>query len=275
MLYKASGMLSFAQGDLLTVGAFIGWSLFTGNVFRFMPGLPYPVAFIIVAVVMFFLGVVIERVIIRRLIEKKTQIIYVVLATIAISFILQNGAMLIWGTHMHNYPEIFPVEFVRILGVNVRTPALLVVGVAAISMVGLHIFMNKTKYGTAMRAATMDPLAARSCGVNVSFTTSMTWGIAASLAGIAGVILGPMFGVFVILGASIGFKGFAGAVIGGYGNMYGAIIGGILFGLLETFVSGYLVNLLNLNRDVIAFSILLIFLFIRPTGLFNESAIHD
>jgi len=271
MLYKASGMLSFAQGDLLTVGAFIGWTLFAGTIFGWMPNLPYPVAFILVAVIMFFLGVFIERVIIRRLIQKKTQMIYVVLATIAISFILQNGSMLIWGTHMHSYPQIFPVEAVRIFGVQVRTPALLVVGVSAVAMVGLHIFMNKTKFGTAMRAATMDPLAARSCGVNVSFTTGITWGVASALAGIAGIILGPMFGVFVILGASIGFKGFAGAVIGGYGNMYGAIVGGILFGLLETFISYWA----SAYRDVIAFSILLIFLFVRPTGLFNESAIHD
>jgi len=266
MLYKASGMLSFAQGDLLTVGAFVGWTLF-GSL-----NLPYAIAFVLVAIIMFFVGIVIERVVIRRLVDKKTLGIYIVLATIALSFILQNSSMLIWGTHMHSYPPVFPVHAVRIFGVNVQTSALLVLAVSAIAMVALHFFMNKTKFGTAMRAATMDPLAARSCGVNVSLTTGMTWGIAASLAGIAGIIIGPMFGVFVMLGANIGGKGFSGAVMGGYGNMYGAILGGILLGLMETFVSGYISSA---YRDMIAFGVLLLFLFIKPTGIFNESAIMD
>ena len=266
MLYKASGMLSFAQGDLLTVGAFIGWTLF-GSL-----NLPYPIAFVVVALVMFVFGLVIERIIIRRLVNKKTLGIYIVLATIALSFIIQNSSMLIWGTHMHTYPAVFGTHAVRILGVNVQTSALLVLAVSLVAMVGLHFFMNKTKFGTALRAATMDPLAARSCGINVSFTTGFTWGIAAALAGIAGIIIGPMFGVFVMLGANIGGKGFAGAVMGGYGNMYGAIVGGILLGLLETFVSGYVSSA---YRDLIAFAVLLIFLFVKPTGIFNEKAIID
>jgi Branched-chain amino acid ABC-type transport system, permease components len=266
LLYKASGMLSFAQGDLLTVGAFVGWTLF-GRL-----KLPYAVAVAVVAIVMFIMGVIIERFVIRRLVDKKTLAIYIVLATIAISFILQNSSMVIWGTHMHSYPAVFSVSAIRILGVNVQPSVLLVMAVSAVAMVGLHFFMNKTKFGTAMRAATMDPLAARSCGINVSFTTGMTWGIAAALAGIAGVIIGPMFGVFVMLGSTIGSKGFAGAVMGGYGNMYGAIVGGILLGLLETFIAGYVSSA---YRDLIAFSILLTFLFVRPTGIFNESAIVD
>ena len=266
LLYKASGMLSFAQGDLLTVGAFMGWTLF-GSM-----ALPYPFALVVVALVMFMIGVIIEWVVIRRLVNKKTLAIYIVLATIAISFILQNGSMLIWSTNILNYPPVFATHAVRILGVNVQTSALLVLGVSITAMVGLHFFMNKTKYGTAMRAATMDPLAAKSCGINVSMTTGMTWGIAAALAGIAGIIIGPMFGVFVTLGANIGGKGFASAVMGGYGNMYGAIVGGILLGLLETFISGYISSA---YRDIIAFAVLLIFLFVRPRGIFNESAIME
>jgi len=272
MLYKASGMLSFAQGDLLTMGGFIGWSLFAGTVFGLGLRLPYPIAFILVAVIMFAFGMIIERFVIRRLVQRKTHMIYIVLATIALSFILQNGSMLVWGTHMHSFPSIFPVHAIRILGVNVQTPALLVLGVSIISMIGLHLFMNKTKFGTAMRAATMDPLAAESCGIKVAMTTGITWGVAAALAGIAGIILGPMFGMFVMLGSSIGGKGFAGAVMGGYGNIYGAIVGGLLLGLLETFTSGYISSS---YRDLIVYSVLLLFLFIKPTGIFNEGAIHD
>ena len=129
-----------------------------------------------------------------------------------------------------------------------------------VSMVVLHLFMNKTKLGTAMRASSMDSMAAESCGINVSLTTGITWGVSAMLAAMAGILIGPMYGVYSFLGANLGNKGFAGAIAGGYGNMYGAIVGGYVS-------SAY--------KNLIAYVALLLFLCIKPTGLFNERAIQD
>ena len=266
LLYKASGMMSFVQGDLLTVGAFLGYTFF--SVWK----IPFAVSFIMVGVIMFAFGLLLERGVISRLVRKKTLPIYTVLATFAVSYILQNGAMLVWGSNMLSYPSVFSLEMVNILGVNVKTEALLTIAISLIAMYGLHLFMNHTKFGTTMRAATMDPMAARSCGINVSLTTGITWGIAASLAALAGILIGPLYGVFTTLGAVIGRKGFSGAVMGGYGHMYGAIVGGVVLGLLETFTSGYVSSA---YKDLIAYIVLLVFLFVKPTGIFNERAIAD
>lgn len=266
LIYKASGMMSFAQGDLLTIGAFLGYTFFG------MLKLPFAVSFILVFIVMFCLGFFMERTVISRLVKKKVLPIYTVLATIAISYILQNGAMFIWGSNMLTFPRIFGETSIKIFGVGVQPEAVICIGVSVVCMITLHIFMKYTKFGTAMRASAMDPMAARSCGINVSFSTGMTWGIAAAMASIAGMLIGPVYGVFTTLGATIGRKGFSSAVMGGYGNMYGAMVGGILLGLLETFTTGYVSSA---YKDLFAYVVLLVFLFVKPTGIFNERAIAE
>ena len=139
-------------------------------------------------------------------------------------------------------------------------------------MILLHFFMTKTMLGTSMRAAAMDSLAAESCGINVSLSTGVTWGLAASLASLAGILIGPMYGVYSMLGATIGRKGFSGAVIGGYGNMYGAMLGGLLLGIAETMLAGYISSS---YKNLLAYIVLIVFLFVKPTGIFNERAIQD
>lgn len=194
------------------------------------------------------------------------------MATIAISYIIQNGVQLGWGTIALYFPSVFSVMSVKVFGTSVQPEALLCVIVSLICMLLLHFFMTKTKFGTSMRAAAMDSIAAEACGIDVSLSTGVTWGLAAGLAAIGGILLGPIYGVFSMLGATIGRKGFSGAVIGGYGNMYGAIVGGIILGLAETFVTGYASST---YKNLIAYVLLIVFLFVKPTGLFNEKAIQD
>ena len=122
-----------------------------------------------------------------------------------------------------------------------------------------------------MRAAAMDPLAASSLGINVSMTTGLTWGISTALAGGIGVLLGPVYGVSTGMGDIIGNKGFAGAVIGGYGNMYGAIIGSLLLGFIETFAAGYITTT---YKDFISFFILIVVMIRLPRGLF-KAKVYD
>jgi branched-chain amino acid transport system permease protein len=266
LIYKASGLMSFAQGDMLTLGAFLGY-MFYGQL-----KLPFVVSLVCVMLCMFGLGQLLERGIIRVLLKNNVLPVYIVLATIAISYIIQNAAMMIWGTQTLTFPPIFGSSLVELFGVKVQPEAIFCIIMSVICMLFLHVFMKYTRFGTAMRAAAMDPTAARACGINTSFSTGVTWGLSAGVAAVGGMLLGPIYGVFTMLGAIIGRKGFSSAVIGGFGNMYGAMLGGILLGLIETGTSAYVSSA---YKDMISYSILLIFLFVKPTGIFNEQAITE
>lgn len=266
LIYKASGLLTFAQGDLLTLGAFLGVTFYNRL------NLPFAVSLILAVLLAFFLGMVVERFIIRRLLDKKVMIIYVVLATIAVSYIIQNGTMIGFGTKTLYFPAIFPFKTIRLGSISVQTESIVCIIVAVLCMLILHFFMSKTKLGTAMRAASMDRMAAEARGIDVSLTTGLTWGLAAGMAALGGMLIGPVFGVYTTLGSVIGKKGSAAAVTGGYGNMYGAIVGGLLLGIVETLVAGLWTSEL---KDMISYIILLVFLFVKPTGLFNERALQE
>ena len=162
LIYKASGLMSFVQGDMLTLGAFLG--------------LTYWLSLLLTMLCAFAFGMLLEKGVIRRLLNKKVMPIYVVLATIAISYILQNGSQLIWGTWTLNFPSVFKASTVKLFGLlAVQPEVILCLILSMVSMVVLHLFMNKTKLGTAMRASSMDSMAAESCGINVSLTTGITW----------------------------------------------------------------------------------------------------
>ncbi len=279
LIYKASGLMSFVQGDIMTLGAFLGLSFF--NMFRVQPGeggqnasnlTAFIISVVLTTIASFLFGILLEKGAIRKLLNKNVMAIYIVLATIAISYIIQNGAQLAWGTIALPFPSVFKVITVKIMGVGIQPEMISCVVLSAICMVILHIFMTKTKMGTSMRAAAMDAKAAEACGIDVSMSTGVTWGLAAGLAAIAGILVGPIYGVYSVLGSFIGRKGFSAAVIGGYGNMYGAMVGGIILGLVETLVAGYASSTL---KNLIAYLLLIIFLFVKPTGIFNERAIQD
>ena len=265
LIYKASGLMNFVQGDLLTLGAFLGLTFYR------MLKLPFAVSLVFTISIAFLIGVFIEWGVIRQLVGKRNLApIYVVLATIALSYIIQNGSQLTWGSSAQHFPALFKNETVKIISREVQMESVFCIAAAAAIMGILHFFMKYTRLGTSMRAAAMDPLAARACGINVYINTGITWGLAAGLAAFGGMLIGPIYGVYSMLGANIGRKGFSSAVVGGYGNMYGAMVGGLLIGLLETFVAGYISSM---YKDMIAYLVLLIFLFLKPTGIFNETAI--
>jgi len=265
LIYKASGLMSLAQGDMLMFGAFLGITFY-----KYLQ-LPFIVALLLTMLIMFLLGMFIERVMVTKLIEKGAQTVYIILCTISISMILQNSAMLTWGSNVLQFPAIFNSASVKIFGVSVAPENLLVLGVGIIIMVALQLFLTKTKFGISMRAAAQDEVAASALGINVPLTKGTAWGIASMLAGAIGVVVGPVFGVYMSMGAMIGQKAFAGAVVGGYGNMFGAIIGGVFFGFLETFVSAYLTS--N-YKDFITFGILIVVMILMPKGIFNEEVME-
>ena len=265
LIYKASGLMSLAQGDMLMIGSFLGLTFY-----KFL-GLPFFVSLLLVMVIMFALGMLIERVLVTSLLAKGAQTVYVILCTIAISMLLQNGAMFAWGSNVKQFPSIFGIATINLFGYEIMPERLLCLGVGIVCMLALHFFMQKSKFGTSMRAAAQDELAASALGINVPMTKGAAWGIASMLAGAIGVVIGPIFGVYTAMGSLIGQKAFASAVVGGYGNMYGAIVGGIFFGFVETFVSAYVTSL---YKDFISFAILIIVMIFMPTGLFKEQVME-
>ena len=267
LIYKASGLMNFAMGDILTLGAFIGWT------FAKKAGLPYFAALIITMVVMFFFGILLEKGVIRVILNRTSNAIFIVLATIAASYIIRNGSQFIWGTTQLNFPSIIKgFKGIQLGTYRLQVEPLVCIAFSICMMILLHFFMTKSRFGTAMRAAAQDPTAAKSCGINISLTTGITWGLASGIAAIGGILIGPLYGVYTMLGASIGRKCFASAVAGGYGNMYGAIVGGFIVGIAETMIAGYVSSM---YKDMFVYLLLLIFLFVKPTGLFNEKTIQE
>jgi branched-chain amino acid transport system permease protein len=266
MIYKASGLMTLAQGDMLMIGAFLGMTFY-----KYL-GLPFIVSLLLTMAIMFALGLFIQRFLVTILLNKGAQMVYVILCTISISMVLQNIAMFSWGSNVMQFPPLFKTATVNILHHKIIPENLLCLAVGVVFMVALQFFMKKTRFGTSMRAAAQDELAAAAIGINVPATKGAAWGIASMLAGSIGVVVGPIFGVYMSMGAMIGQKAFAGAVVGGYGNMYGAIVGGMFFGFVETFISAYVTSL---YKDFISFGILILVMVVMPTGLFHEAVMED
>jgi branched-chain amino acid transport system permease protein len=263
-IYRASGMMTLAQGDLFSLGGYFGWTLYA------ILGLPFFLAVLISMAFMFIVGTAIERFYIGTMNKKQASMIFIVVGTAAISIILQNICTYIWPKSVVHFPPIFNNVSINIAGIAFQPENFLALGVSLICMIGIHYFMKKSKFGTAMRAAAQDKKAARACGIDVASTTRITWGIAAAVAALGGCLLGPIYGLYSSLGQSIGKKGFAGAVTGGYGNMYGAMIGGVFIGLVETMTAGYIDSS---YKDLVAYGMLLLILVVKPTGIFNEKAL--
>lgn len=261
LIYQASGYMNFTQSELLMFGAFLGLT------FVETYKLPFPVALVLSMVIMFAVGWMMERFIIRFLVNKKAKNILVVLATIALAIIVQNSAMLIWDTMPHYFPNIFKnTKPIQMFGASISRDSLLAIAVAVAAMLALHFFLNKTKFGTSMRAAAQSKPAASCMGINVNLTIGVTYGIAAALACLGGVLVAPTLTVSTNLGTQLGAKSFAGAVIGGYGHIYGAIVGALFIGLLETFVAAYVSSMF---KDFIVYGVMIAVMIIKPSGIFN------
>lgn len=266
LIYRASGIMNLSQGDLMCLGGFLGYTFYN------LLGLPILLALLCTVICAFIIGCLLEKFVIRPIFRRRVSTSSLILATVAISYILQSVELVIWGGTPLSLNSFLSIETITVGGVIYQTESLMCIAVAVICMIVLHLFMKKTSFGIAMRAAAMDQDAARSCGINVDSTTRITWAISTGVAGLAGMLIGPLYGVTTTLGTSMSAKGFASAVIGGYGDMYGALIGGGVLSFLETFVAGYISSSL---REMIAYIAVLIVLFIRPRGILNVEAVQD
>lgn len=260
MVYGIAKMLNFAHGDVIMVGAYI--CFFAINSF----GLPPIVGVLCAMLVCTALGVVIERLAYKPL--RQAPSLAVLITAIGVSYFLQNAAQLAWSSN----PKVFPTIFGNInlpLGpISVSLTTIVTILVCVFIMIGLTAFTGKTKIGKAMRACSEDKGAAQLMGINVNTTISVTFAIGSALAAIAGVLLCSAYPTLMpTTGSMPGIKAFTAAVFGGIGSIPGALLGGILLGVIEIFAKGLISTQMS---DAIVFAVLIIVLLVKPAGLLGK-----
>ena len=262
MVYGIAKMLNFAHGDVIMVGAYISFC-----VTNYL-GLPPLVSVVAAVVVCTVLGITIEGLAYKPL--RGTPSLAVLITAIGVSYFLQNAAQLIWSSSPKNYTSIVTMQPIHLFDdrIVITGEVLLTVVVSVIVMVGLTLFTGKTRTGKAMRAVSEDRDAAQLMGINVNQTISTTFAIGSALAAIAGVLLCSTVPTLQpTTGSMPGIRAFTAAVFGGIGSIPGAMLGGILLGIIETFSKAYISTQFS---DAIVFSVLIIILLVKPAGLLGK-----
>jgi len=278
MVYGILGLINFAHGDVVMVGALTALSsiLFLQQTVPGLPLLVYLVFGLIIAMlVCMAIGYTIERAAYRRL--RNAPRLAPLITAIGVSFLLQTLAMIIWGRSYHSYPQLIPTTPLEIYsGVFVTPVQLTTVGLSAAMMVGLVLLVTRTNLGRAMRATAENHRVASLMGVDTNGIIAIAFIIGSALAAVAGVMIASNYGVaHYSMGFTPGIKAFTAAVLGGIGNLAGAMVGGIVLGLIEAIGAGYIETwtggwLNSSYQDIFAFIILGIVLIFRPTGLLGE-----
>ena len=260
MVYGIAKMLNFAHGDIIMVGAY------AVIVAVMQLSLPPVIAILISIIVCAVLGVVIERLAYKPL--RQAQPLTVLITAIGVSYLLQNVALLIFGSEQKAFPTILKLLAIKLGQVTIDGITLVTLGVTAIIMIALTLFINKTKLGKAMRAVSEDKEAAGLMGISTNRTITITFAIGSALAAVASIFYGATY-VYIkpTTGAMPGIKAFTAAVFGGIGSIPGAMLGGVLLGLIEQFSKTYISTLW---ADAIVFGVLVLVLVVKPTGLLGK-----
>ena len=261
MVYGIAKMLNFAHGDVIMIGAYIA---FCGLQYW---GLPPVIAILAAMVVCTLLGVTIEGLAYRPL--RQATSLAVLITAIGMSYLLQNIALMIWGANPKSFPRTFiNGASIRIGQLSISSATIWTILANIVIMVALTLFTAKTKMGKAMRCVSEDRGAAELMGINVNRTISMTFAIGSALAAIAGVLLCSSYPILQpTTGSMPGIKAFTAAVFGGIGSIPGAMIGGVLLGVIEIFGKAYISTELG---DAIVFAVLIVVLLVKPTGLLGK-----
>lgn len=277
MVYGVLNLINFAHGDVLMIGAMVGLTILkvVQSVAPDLPGIVKLIIAIVGAIpVCVAVNVIIERVAYRRL--RNAPRLAPLITAIGISILLQTFAMMIWGRSPLPFPQIMSSEPLHIGGALISQTQVLLLVLAALSMVGLVLLVEKTKMGRAMRATAENPRVAGLMGVDSNKVIVATFAIGAALAAVAGVMWGANYSsVQFAMGFTPGLKAFSAAVLGGIGNIYGAMLGGVLLGLIESLGAGYIGELTggflgSHYQDIFAFVVLIIVLTLRPSGIMGE-----
>jgi branched-chain amino acid transport system permease protein len=261
MIYNATGIINFAQGEFVVLGGLMMTTL-TMSI-----QLSIPLAFLLTTLFVTVAGICMERFTINPV--KNPTVLRLIIITIAVSIIIKGIAMCFWGKSSHfmrHFSGSDPLDF---YGATILPQTLWIMGILAFIVVAYIFFFNYTMTGKCMRACAINRDAARLSGINDRRMVMLSFALSAGIGAIAGIIVTPIIQMDYGRGALLGIKGFGAAVLGGLGNSMGAVIAGILIGILEAFAAGYVSSH---YMDAIALVILLLVLFVRPSGIFGSSA---
>lgn len=262
LIYKSSDVINFAQGEFLLVGAYVTFAMIA----QF--GLAWPLGMILTLAIAVALGVVVERLVLRPMIGE--PIISVIMVTIGLSSLLRAIVNTIWGTLPRAFPPFIPTQPVNVLGATVGADRLWAIAIAILLLGIFSVFFRRSRQGIAMRAVADDQQAALSMGISVKWVFAWAWSIAAATATIAGALVANIVGVSGELSA-FGLHVFPVVILGGLDSIPGAILGGLVIGLLQTYTGGYIGQGLN---QVIPFIVLILILMVKPYGLFGQVRIE-
>jgi len=262
IIYKASDVINFAQGEFLLLGAYFAFA------FIVQFGLPWSLGVLAAMAMALVVGLLVERLVLRPLIGE--PVISMIMVTIGLSSVLRGVINAVWGPRPRAFPEFIPSTRVTILGATVGLDRLITIGIAGLLLIILTLFFRYTKDGIAMRAIADDQQAALSMGISIKRVLAVAWGMASMSAAVGGIMIANLVGVSHDI-ISVGIRVFPVVILGGLDSIPGAIVGGAVIGLLEAYTGGYVGHGLN---TVVPFLVLLAVLMVRPYGLFGKEIIE-
>jgi len=267
IIYKATKVVNFAQGELVMVGAYVCFAL------TVQAHIPFIWSFLLTLLFSIILGLCVERLILRPLIGE--SIISVIMVTIGLSSVLKAIVQVIWGTQIRVYPQVLPNEPFMVLGLPVAPVYVAAFILSALLFTIFSLFFKFSSLGIAMRATAFDQQAAQSMGIGIKNIFALSWCIACIVSSIGGIILGNINGINSQLGA-LGLKVFPAVILGGLDSLLGAALGGLIIGVLENISEGLAREFLNLGgfKEVASFVILILILMVKPYGLFGSKEVE-
>ncbi|SDN24072.1 branched-chain amino acid transport system permease protein [Desulfonauticus submarinus] len=267
IIYKATKVVNFAQGELVMVGAYICFAL------TVQIGLPFWISFIMTLLFSIILGLCIEKMVLRPLIGE--PIISVIMVTIGLSSVLKAIVQVIWGTQIRVYPQVLPNTPIFIFNLPIAPVYIAAFILSILLLIIFSLFFKFSTLGIAMRATAFDQQAAQSMGIGIKNIFALSWCIACVVSSIGGIILGNINGINSELG-SLGLKVFPAVILGGLDSLLGAALGGLIIGVLENICDGLAKEFLHLGgvKEVASFIILVIILMVKPYGLFGSHEVE-
>ena len=260
IIYNASDVVNFAQGEFVMLG---GMSTF----FAHAAGAPLPLAALVAILATAALGVAMNKLAIEP--ARGAPVVSLVIITIGVSILIRGASQLIFDKQIHSFPAFSGDDPIRILGATILPQSLWVIGGAGAVFVGLWLFFTRTLLGKAVLATSNNRLAAQLVGINTTFVMTLSFALSAGIGALAGVLVTPITMTSYDVGLALALKGFAAAMLGGMGNPKGALVGGLMLGLLEGLTAGYLSSQ---YKDAAAFIVILAVLFFMPQGLYGRKS---
>jgi len=259
LIFGVIGLINFAHGEVYMFGAFIAFSVLS------MLGGPFFLAVIAVIIGAALLGYLMDGIVYRpiRTAPRVSQLI----TALAISMVLRNLAMLIWGTRTMAFPSVFSIRVLEFAGIRVTQLQLAIPAVTLLLMIGLHKLIYSTRLGKAVRATSLDSEIASAMGIEPNHVIAAVFALGASLGGVAGLLVALFYGsISFDMGVTVGLRAFVACIIGGIGSIHGAMLGGLIIGLAEVMATGYISPG---YKNAIAFLILTMVLVVKPSGIFG------